>query len=233
MAPPVRLYVLLALVLIVGLLVNVGAKSSKHITKQTVKTEANVVDKTDLHEIPVDIPTAIKSKSAPEAITIPVTTREKFIADFRSILGGPAFKYAELPGNLRSHAIVEEGTMTGTETTEGYSITAGKTPVGTAYKYIQIDEYTEHGCLGKLNMSKAYIADVCVATSNSTSELYNFYVSGNSYVAVLSMWLNVSTCHGPSDVDLSLPGSLGCMARMKVSTPWFLFRPTYDAEFEK
>jgi hypothetical protein len=212
---------LLFLIFLVGLLANVSAKSSKYATKHAAET--------DLQEAPAEPASTIIS----DTITLPITSREKFISGFRTSLGGSAFKYSEIPSNLRSHAIVEEGSIIGTETTEVYSEMINKVPFGTAYKYIQIDEYTEHGCLGKVNMSKAYIADVCVSTSNSTSEMYNFYVNRNSYTAVLSMWLNSTSCRGPSNSGITIPGTVGCLGRMKVSTPWFLYRPTYDAEFEK
>lgn len=197
-----RLRALLLFVLLVGLLVDISAESAVAAPDATGEDEV----------------------IAAPSLVAPTMSREKFIADFRTLIG--LSKYAEVPSHLRSHDIMNEGSM--------YELKedSEKTPSGWNMYYIQFDEYTEQGCTGLMNMTRTYIAYQCVETSTNTSEMYQFYLDGRSYTAVLQMWGNLD-CSGDPEASIQTKGGKGCSENVDVIFPWWLSRPTFEAQYQK
>jgi hypothetical protein len=210
-----RVRSILLFVVLVGLLVNVSAKNAKHSIIQDVSIPAE--------SLPAPSETAQEETAATLGLAAPTMTREKFIADFRTLIG--ASKYSEVPSNFRSHEIMNEGSM--------YELKeeVKKVPKGWNMFYIQFDEYTEQGCTGAINMTRTYIAYQCVQTSTNTSEMYQFYLDGRSYTAVLQMWGNLD-CTGDPVSNIDIKGGKGCSENVDVIFPWFLSRPTFAAQYQ-
>ena len=212
-----RLRTLLLFVLLVGLLVDISAKTTKHSMTQVVSIPAE-------SSLAVHDATGEDEAVAAPSLVAPTMTREKFIADFRTLIG--LSKYAEVPSHLRSHDIMNEGSM--------YELKedSEKTPSGSNMYYIQFDEYTEQGCTGAINMTRTYIAYQCVETSTNTSEMYQFYLDGRSYTSVLQMWENLD-CSGDPKASIQTKGGKGCSENVDVIFPLWLSRPTFAAQYQK